>query len=359
MSVLFSPRADLNIDKLARTARGRSSKANIEKRRSGIQTLVTPESFGPTEVVEERGPLRTQTWVPDEKSSEIIGVLETIDSVDPSRSYTYNMNVILNHIGNQAEELKKFIKKSGNPKIDSSELVAEMSQALEKFKQSAGFRGITPDSQKIVLELANDALALVQKHGKNAMGLLEARKEFDRLLSDAYTDVLDPASATGRAKAARVVREVLNNKLMAITPGHEAYHLLNQQHNSYLALDIMTNKRNKELSNMLKRTAQRLKDAALLPSTLGSLYFTGTAASALIGGAGPAALAAGTGAAMYGGIKLLSKTSRRKLLADALAGINKLIKKAENPSILYELRADRAVLLDLMQQEQGTDDEQR
>lgn len=358
LSVLFSPRADLNIDYVARQARGRSSKVNIEKRRKGIQTLITPEKFGPTEVVEEVGPLRSKSWVPDEKSSEIIGVLETIDTVNPSRSYTFNMNMILNHIGDQAEQLKKFIKQAGNPKINSSELVAEMSAALDAFKRSAGFRGITPDSQKIVLELANDALALVQKHGKNAMGLLEARKEFDRLLSDAYTDVLDPASATGRAKAARVVREVLNNKLMEITPGDEAYHLLNQQHNSYLALDIMVNKRNKELDNMLRRTAQRLKDAALLPSTLGSLYFTGTAVAGLVGGLGPAIAAGATGASIFGAAKLLSKQRRLKLYADTLAGINRLIKKAENPSILYELRADRLVLLDLMQQEQGAEDDE-
>lgn len=362
LGVLFSPRPDLDldIDWLERKFRRRSSEANIEKRRSGIQTLITPESFGPTEVIEEVGPLRRQKWVPDEKSSEIIGVLETIDTVDPNRSYTYNMNMVLRHVGEQAEQLKKFILQAGNPKVDSSALVAEMTAALNAFKESAGFRGITPDSQKIVLELANDALALVEKHGKNAMGLLEARKEFDRLLSDAYTDVLDPASATGRAKAARVVREVLNNKLMQITPGDEAYHLLNQQHNGYLALDRMLNKRNKELNNALRRTAQRLKEAALLPSTLGSLYFTGTAAAGLVGGLGPAMLAGAAGGALYGGIKLLSKTSRRKMLADVLSGLNKLIKKAETPNVLYELKADRLVILDLMQQEQGAeDDEQR
>ena len=269
LSVLFGPRADLNIDKTARRGRAKSSKYNIEQRRNGITTLITPESFGPTEVVQEVGPLRSQRWVPNDKDAEIIGVLETIDTVDPNRSYTYNMNMILNHIGDQAERLKKHIRKAGNPKIDSTELVSEMSEAIEDFKQTAGFRGITPDSQKIVLELANDAIALVEKHGKDAMGLLEARKEFDALMNEAYTGVLDSASATGRAKATRVVRDVLNAKLQEITPGDEAYHLLNQQHNSYLALDRMVNKRNKELDNALRRTAQRLKDAALLPSTLG------------------------------------------------------------------------------------------
>jgi hypothetical protein len=48
------------------------------------------------------------------------------------------------------------------------------------------------------------------------------------------------------------------------------------------------------------------------------------------------------------------------MLADTLSGLNKLIKKAETPNVLYELKADRLVILDLMQQEQGAeDDEQR
>ena len=358
LSILFGPRADLNIDKTARRSRAKSSKYNIEQRRDGITTLITPESFNSTEVVPEEGPIRTRRWVPNDKDAEIIGVLETIDTVDPNRSYTYNMNMILNHIGDQAERLKKHIIKSGNPKIDSTELVSEMSEAIDNFKQTAGFRGITPDSQRIVLELANDALALVEKHGTDAMGLLKARKEFDNLMSEAYSGVLDSASATGRAKATRVVRDVLNAKLQEITPGDEAYHLLNQQHNSYLALDRMVNKRNKELDNALRRTAQRLKDAALLPSTLGSLYFTGTAVTGLIGGVGPAVAAGTAGAALYGGIKLLSKKNRLKLLADTVSGVNALIKKTDNPTILYELRADRLVLLDLLQQEQGAEDDE-
>lgn len=358
LSVLFGPRADLNIDKAARKSRDTSSKYNIEQRRKGIQTLITPESASSTEVMPEEGPLRTRRWYPNEKDSEIIGVLETIDTVDPNRSYTHNMDMILNHIGDQAEKLKIHIQNAGNPKIDSTALVSEMSEAIDDFKQTAGFRGITPDSQKIVLELANDALALVEKHGTDAMGLLKARKEFDNLMNEAYSGVLDSASATGRAKATRVVRDVLNAKLQEITPGDEAYHLLNQQHNSYLALDRMVNKRNRELDNALRRTAQRLKDAALLPSTLGSLYFTGTVVTGVLGGAGPAVAAGTAGAALYGGIKLLSKKNRLKLYADTLAGINSLIKKAENPTILYELRADRLVLLDLMQQEQGAEDDE-
>lgn len=358
LSVLFSPRPDLNIDVAERRARAKSSKINIQQRRDGIQVLIKPESFGATDVVEEGGILRTQRWIPDEKSSEIIGVLETIPNVDPNRSYTYNMNVVLNHIGNQAEELERFIKKAGNPKVDANDLVAEMSESLAAFKESAGFRGITPDSQKIVLELANDALSLVQRYGTDAMGLLKARKEFDRLLSDAYTDVLDPASATGRAKAARVVREVLNEKLKEITPGDEAHHLLNQQHNGYLALDRMVNKRNRELDNALKRMAQRLKDAALLPSTLGSLYFTGTAVAGVVGGVGPALAAGTTGASLYGAVKLLSKQNRAKMYAEALKGINTLIKKSDDPNILFQLKADRLVLLDLMQQEQGSEEDE-
>jgi len=358
LSILFSPRPDLNINVVERKARGRSNKTNIENFRLGVETLIKPESFDTMDVVEEVGVLRSQKWIPDEKSNEIVGVLETTPNLDPNRSYTYNMRVVQQNIENQAKQLEEFIGAAGNPKVNSSDLVAEMSAALDQFKQSAGFRGITPESQTIVLELANDALSLVQKYGNDAMGILQARKEFDKLMNEAYVGVLDSASATGRAKATRVVREVLNEKLKQITPGDEAHHLLNHQHNSYLALDRMVNKRNKELDNALRRTAQRLKDAALLPSTLGSLYFTGTVAAGLVGGVGPAAAIGATGAALYGSVKLLSKANRQQVLADTLSAVNKAIKKTEDTTILYELKADRLIILDLLQQEQASEEDE-
>jgi hypothetical protein len=97
--------------------------------------------------------------------------------------------------------------------------------------------------------------------------------------------------------------------------------------------------------------AQRLKDAALLPSTLGSLYFTGTAVAGVVGGVGPAVAAGTTGASLYGAVKLLSKQNRAKMYAEALKGINTLIKKSDDPNILFQLKAmelDRLVLIDLI-----------
>jgi hypothetical protein len=120
----------------------------------------------------------------------------------------------------------------------------------------------------------------------------------------------------------------------------------------------MVNKRNKELDNGLKRIAQRLKDAALLPATLGSLYFTGTVFTGLVGGVMPAVAAGTTGASLYGAIKLLSKKNRLKMKADTLKALNTLIKKTDDPNILFQLKADRLLLLDLMQQDQGSEEDE-
>lgn len=363
VSVLFSPRPDISVlETPARKARAKSSKLNIEKRRKGINQLIAPEELKPNQATEKQGIFGVETWIPDEEASTIVGVLETIPDVDPNASYHHNMRVVQKHIATEAKKLRQFIVKSGNPRIRKNDLALEMGQALEDFKQSSAFRGITPDAQTIVANLAQDAMTLVGRSGtKNtitAMDLLEVRQKFDNMLNESYSGVLEPTSASARTKAARVVRNMLNEKLKQVTPGDEAHHLLNQQHNGYLALDRMNNKRNKEANTTLGILARRLKDAALLPSTLGSLYFTGKTFVEGAGGVAAVTTGAVTGVSIYGLIKGLSKANRVGLYADTLSAVNKLIRNTKESDKLFELKAHRLVLLDLLRGEQESEEDE-
>jgi len=355
---LFSPRPDLELKTAKRKTRASASKAKIEERKEGITSMIQPDRPDSQDLIEEVGVLRRQRWVPKSWEDEMVGVLETIDGIDPNRSYTHNMNVLHRDIADSSKRVEAHIKRSGNPKIDGQQLLSEMNDALDEFKDTSGYRGITPEAQKIVDALAEDALQLVSKQGNRAMGLLKARQEFDKLLTAAYNGVLEPSAATGRAKAAQVVRSILNEKLKSVTKGDEIHHLLNRQHNSFLALDRMANKRAKELDNALSRGLSRVKDVTNLPTTPLALYATVGTGLGAIGGVGPAVAGAVTGGLTYAALRQLSKPKRKQYLASMVSGIDKLIKKAESPSVVSELKMDRMLLVDALRMENQEEDDE-
>lgn len=363
VSVLFSPRPDLKVlEAPAEKAAGKASRLRFENRRQGINQLLAPEILKPEDRTVPQGILGVETYVPDKETTTITGILEGIPEVDPKASYHHNMRAVQDHIESQSKQLRQFIVRSGNPRIRKNNMALEMSQAIEEYTKSSAYRGITPDAQTIVANLAEDAMTLISRSGTrntvSAMDLLKIRQEFDRMLNDAYTGVLEPTSASARAKAARVVRTLLNDKLKALTPGDDARQLLDRQHNSFLARDRMNNKRNKEANTTLGIVARRLKDAALLPSTLGSLYFTGRTLVEGAGGLTAVAVGGTTGLGIYGIIKGLSKQNRLDLYAETLSGLNKLIRNTKESDKLFELKAHRLVILDLLRGEQESEDDE-
>lgn len=363
VSILFSPRPDLKVfDAPAEKAKSRASWERFNQRRQGINQLLAPETLKPNERTAPTGFLGREEYVPDRETLTITGILEGIPDVDPKASYHHNMRAVQDHITGQAKKLRQFIMKAGNPRIRKNDLAAEMGQAIEEYTKSSGYRGITPDAQTIVQALAEDALKLVSQAGtKNtvsAMDLLNIRQQFDDLINEAYAGVLEATSASARAKASRVVRNILNDKLKALTPGDDARQLLDRQHNAYLARDRMNNKRNKEANTTIGIVARRLKDAALLPSTLGSLYFTGKTLVEGAGGLGAVALGGTAGLGIYGTIRLMSKQNRLDLYAQTLSGLNKLIRNTKESDKLFELKAHRLVILDLLRGEQESEDDE-
>lgn len=365
VSVLFSPRPDLKVfEGPARRAEGKSSRYRFEQRRQGINQLLAPETreLKPGDVTEPTGLLGREQYVPDRQTVTITGTLEGIPDVDPKASYHHNMRAVQNHIADTAKQLRQFIMRSGNPRIRKNDLSAEMAQAVEEYTKSSAYRGITPDAQNIVQALAEDALKLVSESGTrntvSAMDLLNLRQQFDDLINEAYPGVLEATSASARAKASRVIRNILNDKLKELTPGDDARQLLERQHHAYLARDIMNNKRNREANTTLGIVARRLKDAALLPSTLGSLYFTGKTFVEGAGGIGAVAAGGAAGLGIYATIRLMSKQNRLDLYAETLSGLNKLIRNTKESDKLFELKAHRLVILDLLRGEQESDEDE-
>jgi len=246
-----------------------------------------------------------------------------------------------------------------NKAIDTDVLTEDLLGAIVEFKQDPVFRIATGDAQKIAAELGEIALEMVQKHGTDLNGVLKARREFDLALRRASSTVLDAESASGRALAAKAIRNVLNNTLKTNTRGEKLHNLLDRQHNSFLALDAMSNKRAKELGNMLARGFDRAKDVADLPSTPLALTATTSAGVAALGGAGAALGTAAAGLGIYGTYLAMKPKRRLKAYAELLSGMDKAIRNIDEAYLLKQFEMDRALLVDLIDQtrEEAKEDE--
>ena len=357
LGALFSPRPDMPDvglpESVVRGAQKQAREAIREDRITGTTKLVEPEVLPGDAVAEEVGLLRRREWQPNARDQNVIETLADIKEVNPKRSYTYNYRVVQKDIESSAKAVDNMIV-AQNKAVNTDVLTEDLLGAINEFKQDPVFRLATGDAQKIAGELGEIALELVEKHGTDLNGVLKARREFDSALRRASSTVLDAESASGRALAAKAIRNVLNNTLKTNTRGEKLHNLLDRQHNAFLALDAMSNKRAKEASNALARLFDRVKDVANLPSTPLALTATTTAgATALASAVGGAAAAAGTAAAglgVYGAYLALKPKRRLKAYAELLSGVDKAIKGTKDAYLLKQFEMDRALLVDLIDQ---------
>lgn len=347
VATLFGPRPDLK--GVVNKTQALAGKAALKSKKKGVSKLIEPETFGPGDVVEEKGLLRSQEWQPKPKDLEVIDTLSNIKTVNPNRSYTYNYRSLQKDIDSSKTKVDNMIASQNKP-IEKSELQSKMLEAINEFKTDPVFSLATGDAQKIASNLGETALRLVEKHGSDLKGILAARREFDKTLSQASANILGADSASGRALAAKSIRTILNDALKDNTVGDDLHNLLNRQHNSFLAMDAMSNKRAKELSNSLKRLTDGIRDVADLPKSPLALAATGTAAVGILGGVGTAAGTVAVGTGLYGAYQALKPKRSLKALTTLLSGVDKAIGKTTDPNALKQLRLDRIVLVDYINQ---------
>lgn len=353
VGALFSPRPDMPDvglpQSVVRGAQRDAREAIRADRITGTTKLIEPEVLPGDAVAEEVGVLRRREWQPNARDQGVIEALADIKEVNPKRSYTYNYRVVQKDIAKSAEAVDNMVV-AQNKAINTDVLTEDLLGAINEFKQDPVFRLATGDAQKIAAELGEIALELVEKHGTDLNGVLKARREFDSALRRASSTVLDAESASGRALAAKAIRNVLNNTLKTNTRGEKLHNLLDRQHNGFLALDAMANKRAKELGNMLARSFDRVKDVADLPSTPLALTATTSAGVAALGGAGAALGTAGAGLGLYGFYLTMKPKRRLKAYAELLSGIDKAIRGTKDAYLLKQFEMDRALLVDLIDQ---------
>lgn len=345
ITALFGPRPDLpRIDILNVPKRGAQKKADglvRDNKKRGVTLLLDPLNPELTDVIEERGVLRTKTWEPSEFDNKVIDTVTDMSGVKPRRSYTYNYRQVQKESLAARDATDALITKQNKP-INGARLVEDMEAAIQETLKNTAYRLAPGDIKAQIDELSEIALELVRDNGADLNGVLNARRSFDSALNDALDN---PSRA--RSIAARKIRGVLNDTLKANTRGDKLHELLTKQYHGLTAMEDMLPKRNAEAKDAIARLTRNLKSIDLLPNTVLALTATGTAGLGAVGGAVPAAVAAGTGAAVYAGIQLAKPRNAARAYASLLNATDRAI-NVSTPEVVEQLKLDRLILVDLL-----------
>ncbi len=377
IGAVLAPASKIDMAGPAAKAKLKYNTAVLEEKRAGINKLMDPSLVGERgysgEFRSVGGPLDRTVYVPTEREQIMRSTLETVPGLDPNSHYARAHTVVADEVKKANNELITFINKSGNPVYDRQELVDSLQEAFAGLKKDPSYVGLSTQAQKKANEYANIALKLIEvdRDGKtrppNALGLLEARREFDSFINAGSRkgDVLDPTIETAKGAAGKFIRNVMNEKLKNITEGEAVHNSLDRMHNLLSARSVLRNKMYAEGNNRIARTVQKISKAANLPSTPLALYATlktgGAAVAGAVAGMGAgtgAVIGAGAGVGIYSILKASNKKTRLKFYSKVLSGTDKAIKAYKSDkNLVSELRADRAYIVYLMNEARQEEEE--
>ena len=326
--------------------KGRGQK--IGDRKSLTQDALSPlDGFGKGRTTTE-GWLKRKTYEPDADELEMISVISSVPKFDPKGTFTDNFNVIEDYIGRQANQLTAGISKAGNPKIDVEELIADI-----RVRAMNGLADEVYDRKGKAKKIDQQLQLFRERLGKGtALEVLEARKALDRSLKKDSRSA-DDSIATPSKAGRRAISEAAHEAIAAAVPDVSVQDLLRKQALSYRALDIVDEKRRLEADTAIGRLGQNISRTGVnLPRNPASQIATGYAAGNIVqSGAFPWLAGIGASAAsIYGLGKAAMSSQTKKFFGQLLVSTDKAIKAAKgSPEMIQQLKADRAVLVSLMQ----------
>jgi len=334
-----------------------------EERKQGIEKLMDPhktgeEGYDPEGFRGIGGPLDKTVYIPNERERAMRDAVESVERIDPNRSYAHAYTSVSDEIIAESKKLIAMIEKQGNPTFQRQELLEDLRVSIANLKDDKEYRGTSTEIQKEVNRLALEALKTVDANTSDALGLLQARKDFDEIVNLGKGQTLNPDQNTAKGIAGRYIRNVLNEKLKSITVGDVVHNSLDRSHNLYNAKSLFAKRRMGEATNRITMALQKISNVANLPSTPLALYATlktgaaaGAGAVAGVGVGTGAALGALGGATIYTVLKAADRKTRLKYYSTLIKGIDKGLKAYQSDkNLVRELRADRAYIIYLMDQ---------
>jgi len=273
------------------------------------------------------------------------------------------------HLKTVTAGFEKSIEKTGAI-ASQKDITNRVASALDNAQETGLF--IVGEGKTIASRLKRASNEIIARHSKDGKitgsGILQARREIDQLIRDQKpntwnANVADTA-ATQLAKTTRnELNDILEQQIGLIDPKFNVKEGLNKQSLLIEAMENMRPKAAVEANDLIGRAWQNVAKATRVKNEMVNVgaVLAGTTALGMLtqySTAISAGIAAGA-VGMLAGKAVMSRTSR-----NAVAGmINQMddainaVSKAGNKAMLQELRADRAAIIELLQNTKVVSDE--
>ena len=366
VAFMMSPRAPLQ------NAANRVSQKGLQLKTAATQQEFDAVESGVTKMLEPvsrrgAGKSTIQGWRgekvydPIDYEKQIINEVAYTPGVDPQLTYTENFNFVDDHIERVAVGLDDLIKEAGNPKIDKTVLVEELDNLVKNLPDMDESFVLQGDAQKTAQRILRKAENLIKNSDGTATGILQVRRDLDNWIEELTQGAaFDPDRANATTIATRMVRTALNTNVSDAVPLVGVEDHLRQMHLLYGGRKILDEKAYDEGFTAIARMYQSVHRATgvSIPTTplaqwttaaFGAASVAGLAASPVLG---PMAGVAGVAGLSAMGLRhYLKSPAPKRQLAKLMEATAEAIRTVQDPALAGQLRADRLLIMGLLNED--------
>jgi len=348
------------LGKAAEAVERSAQRTERRQKRAFIKELIVPEKSKKVLIAEtERtaevgiGPFKRSIVELSPAEAKIAAEVKRIPNVSSSKTIQGNLNAIMEANSKLAKTLDSKLKKS-KILITRNEAAKNIDNAVDDLIKSNPV--IVGNAETTARRVATKAKEIIGENPGTPKGVLDSRKQLDSWIrSQKGEKAFDPAMENALSVAVRTVRRSMNDTVATRMPGARIKAELKRQSRLFDAIDNIGPKAAKEKNFAVLRVWE---------NTAKALPFRGEANQKLallfgIGGLGAAAAFApwitGATAAAVGLVVIkrgVMSPNTRKGIAQLIRLADRAIITSRNPSMIKQLRVDRAALVELLQTQQ-------
>jgi hypothetical protein len=320
--------------------------APIRRAKGAAQMLAPSDKLATGRRTGESSILRRRTYDPSKREAAVAMEASELPGWNNGRSKNYNFTVLEKEAAARRNVLDRDILKAGNPDVN----LAGVNQRLADAADSIGDMdvGITlvGNSETQAKEMLKAAQRFIDESDGTAKGLLDARRRFDGWIEDNAGTAFDPDIINGRNAAQRVLRDILNEEVIAAVPDVDISGSLASQSRLLEARDSLFAQLPQEGMNPISRIIQGISSGHVGP--VGAWAILSGMGAGVAKAGGESLLAGGaTGSAVWATWKALSRPERRQAIAVGLQYYQQLL--AENPDDA-QLKREYGTLRDMVEE---------
>jgi len=318
-----------------------------------VDDLILPKQT-PTVLAEQAGRTDPKGLVGlTSTQADMASAVTKVPTVKSSNTLRENLQAVTTEVTKAASALETELAAKGL-KIPRRIVDAEFDDLLTAAKATPSVGAKPGNAMKKAIDVAKS------KIGKSptATSLLDARRSFDVSVLRSGIKLKPGPKATAAAEAAAEVRRTMNDLIARFAPDVDVRGSLRKQSDLLSAADNISAKAGAEATTPIRRLIQRLEKRASLKQSIAGLA---TLATVGIGSSIVDAGVLASGALIaISGKKILMSSQTKRALAGLLRETDLAIRVAgRGAKRAQDLRADRAVLIDMLRDSEVVNRERR